>query len=86
MLTHIQIRDFAIIGTSLEGRITFWNEGASRVLGWSEAELVGRTPPFPYWPEEDREMLLARTSERQGRLIDTDESASMEKKKQEGYF
>jgi sulfate adenylyltransferase subunit 2 len=32
------------------------------------------------------EMLTARTSERQGRLIDTDENASMEKKKREGYF
>lgn len=33
-----------------------------------------------------QEMLLARTSERQGRAIDHDSSASMEKKKQEGYF
>ena len=33
-----------------------------------------------------QEMLLATTSERQGRLIDHDTSASMEKKKQEGYF
>ena len=33
-----------------------------------------------------QEMLLARTSERQGRAIDRDQSASMEKKKQEGYF
>ncbi|MCQ8240775.1 sulfate adenylyltransferase subunit CysD [Rhizosaccharibacter radicis] len=32
------------------------------------------------------EMLLARTSERQGRMIDHDQAASMEKKKQEGYF
>jgi len=32
------------------------------------------------------EMFTARTSERQGRLIDTDERASMEKKKKEGYF
>jgi sulfate adenylyltransferase subunit 2 len=32
------------------------------------------------------EMFTARTSERQGRLIDTDEKASMEKKKREGYF
>jgi sulfate adenylyltransferase subunit 2 len=32
------------------------------------------------------EMLSARTSERAGRLIDTDEAASMEKKKREGYF
>ncbi len=33
-----------------------------------------------------QEMLLATTSERQGRAIDHDQSASMEKKKQEGYF
>jgi len=33
-----------------------------------------------------QEMLLTRTSERQGRVIDHDASASMEKKKQEGYF
>jgi sulfate adenylyltransferase subunit 2 len=32
------------------------------------------------------ELLAAKTSERQGRAIDTDSSASMEKKKQEGYF
>jgi sulfate adenylyltransferase subunit 2 len=31
-------------------------------------------------------MLLTRTSERQGRAIDYDQSGSMEKKKQEGYF
>jgi sulfate adenylyltransferase subunit 2 len=33
-----------------------------------------------------QEMLLARTSERQGRVIDYDESGSMEDKKREGYF
>jgi len=33
-----------------------------------------------------QEMLLTTTSERQGRVIDHDASASMEKKKQEGYF
>jgi sulfate adenylyltransferase subunit 2 len=37
-------------------------------------------------PEIIQEMLLATTSERQGRVIDHDQSASMEKKKQEGYF
>ena len=37
-------------------------------------------------PEIIQEMLLTTTSERQGRLIDSDSSASMEKKKQEGYF
>jgi sulfate adenylyltransferase subunit 2 len=37
-------------------------------------------------PEIIQEMLLATTSERQGRAIDHDSAASMEKKKQEGYF
>ena len=37
-------------------------------------------------PEIIREMLLTKTSERQGRVIDHDGAASMEKKKQEGYF
>ncbi len=37
-------------------------------------------------PEIIQEMLLSKTSERQGRMIDHDSNASMEKKKQEGYF
>jgi sulfate adenylyltransferase subunit 2 len=37
-------------------------------------------------PKIIQEMLLTRTSERQGRVIDHDAAASMEKKKQEGYF
>ncbi len=37
-------------------------------------------------PEVIQEMLLTRTSERQGRMIDHDQAASMEKKKREGYF
>ena len=37
-------------------------------------------------PDIVEEMLVARTSERSGRLIDHDESGSMEKKKREGYF
>jgi len=37
-------------------------------------------------PEVIKEMLLTTTSERQGRVIDNDQAASMEKKKQDGYF
>lgn len=37
-------------------------------------------------PEIIQEMLLTKTSERQGRVIDHDESGSMEAKKREGYF
>ena len=37
-------------------------------------------------PQIIEEMLLATRSERQGRMIDYDEAASMEQKKREGYF
>ncbi|MEO1971481.1 MAG: sulfate adenylyltransferase small subunit, partial [Pirellulaceae bacterium] len=37
-------------------------------------------------PQIIQEMLLAKTSERQGRVIDNDEEGSMEDKKKEGYF
>ena len=37
-------------------------------------------------PEIIQEMLLATTSERQGRLIDSDQAGSMEEKKRKGYF
>jgi len=37
-------------------------------------------------PEVIQEMLLTKTSERQGRVIDSDSTGSMEKKKMEGYF
>jgi PAS domain S-box-containing protein len=44
----------------LQGRITYVNTAFCQMTGWSERELVGCTAPFPYWPEEDREMLAAR--------------------------
>ena len=44
----------------LQGRITYVNPAFCQMTGWSEHELVGRTAPFPYWPEEDRELLTAR--------------------------
>ncbi len=44
----------------MQGRIIYVNPGFCAMTGWSEAELVGATAPFPYWPEEDREQLMAR--------------------------
>lgn len=43
----------------LQGRITYVNAAFCQMTGWSENELVGRTAPFPYWPEEDREFLAS---------------------------
>jgi PAS domain S-box-containing protein len=44
----------------MQGRITYVNPAFAQMTGWTEAELVGRTAPFPYWPEEDRVTLNAR--------------------------
>lgn len=44
----------------LQGRITYVNPAFCQMTGWNEAELVGRTAPFPYWPEEDVDWLMAR--------------------------
>jgi PAS domain S-box-containing protein len=38
----------------IKGRITYVNAAFCQMTGWTEDELVGRLPPFPYWPEEDR--------------------------------
>jgi sulfate adenylyltransferase subunit 2 len=60
-------------------RVRFRTLGCYPLTGAIESDAVDL-------PGIIREMLLARTSERQGRLIDHDASASMEKKKAEGYF
>ena len=60
-------------------RVRFRTLGCYPLTGAIESEADTLT-------EIIQEMLLARTSERQGRVIDHDSAASMEKKKQEGYF
>src|SRR4051812_7726293 len=35
--------DTAIISIDPSGRVTSWNEGACRILGWTEAEMLGQT-------------------------------------------
>ncbi len=50
MLTGMRAMD-------LQGRITYVNTAFCQMTGWSESELVGRTAPFPYWPDSDREQL-----------------------------
>lgn len=44
----------------MQGRITYVNPAFCSMTGWTEIELVGRTAPFPYWPEQDQEQLSAR--------------------------
>jgi len=44
----------------MQGRITYVNPAFCSMTGWTEGDLVGRTAPFPYWPEDDHELLSAR--------------------------
>ncbi|UUZ70834.1 PAS domain S-box protein [Polaromonas sp. P1(28)-8] len=44
----------------LQGRITYVNPAFCAMTGFSESELVGRTPPFPHWPEAEIDILMAR--------------------------
>ena len=57
--------DYAIVATDPEGRITRWNAGAENVLGWTEAEMLGRPVAVLFTPEDrasrrpETEMALA---------------------------
>ena len=48
MLTGMRAMD-------LEGRITYVNPAFSAMTGFSEAELIGRVPPYPHWPPEKQD-------------------------------
>lgn len=65
--------------TPVERSIRFRTLGCYPLTGAVESEAATLDDVI-------QEMLLTTTSERQGRAIDHDQSASMEKKKQEGYF
>ncbi len=48
MLTGMRVLD-------MQGRITYVNPAFCRMLGFDENDLLGATPPFPYWPRERHE-------------------------------
>ncbi len=54
----------------LQGRITYVNAAFCQMTGWSESELVGRTAPFPYWPEADRDKLNSQLEEELSGKVD----------------
>ena len=57
--------DFAIIATDRNGHVTRWNVGAERILGWTEAEMLGKPAQVFFTPEDradrrpETEMALA---------------------------
>jgi PAS domain S-box-containing protein len=44
----------------MEKRITYVNRAFCDMTGWSAKELIGLTPPFPFWPESRREELVEK--------------------------
>lgn len=66
LLTGLRARD-------LEGRITYVNPAFCKMVGYDEADLIGRLPPMPYWDPEHIEhtlevhnMILAGDAPREG--------------------
>ncbi len=64
------VRDYAIFQLDEEGKIMTWNNGAERLLGWQEADIVGRCGILVFTPEDaergefEREMETARVEGR----------------------
>jgi PAS domain S-box-containing protein len=52
--------DTAIISTNRNGEVTSWNSGAQRILGWTEAEMVGATLDRVFTPEDRQKGAFAR--------------------------
>jgi PAS domain S-box-containing protein len=50
-IENSMVAGVAVVDAS--GRQTYVNRAFAAMVGWSEAELVGSTPPFPYWAPED---------------------------------
>ena len=42
----------AVVLTDLDGTVRYWNEGAARLFGWTEAEMLGRPYVSRYPPEQ----------------------------------
>jgi two-component system CheB/CheR fusion protein len=65
--------EYAIFSTDLEHRVTSWNTGAERLLGYKEEEVLGRSADIIFTPEDraakapEKE---ARTARREGRASD----------------
>jgi two-component system CheB/CheR fusion protein len=65
--------EYAIFALDLERRVTTWNAGAERLLGYSEAEILGKPADLIFTPEDraakapDKE---ARTARKEGRASD----------------
>lgn len=58
------VRDSVVV-TDLEGIVTYWNEGATRLFGWTASEMVGR-PYADRFPEPTRSAIASEITKRAG--------------------
>src|SRR3954468_11890848 len=66
-------RDYAVFVVDLDGRVVTWNAGAERVLGYAEAEILGRSSFVTFTPEDRARGVPEgelRTAVRDGRATD----------------
>ena len=66
-------KDYAMVLLDPEGRVTSWNVGAERILGWTEAEVLGQSIDLIFTPEDRAADVPAREIERaraEGRAMD----------------
>jgi len=64
---------YGILTIDLEGRITLWNPGAERLMGWTEEEMLGRPADIFFTPEERAQGIPAQEMKRAaetGRAVD----------------
>src|SRR5207248_8457523 len=67
------LKDYAVITLDTEGRVTSWNPGARRILGYQEEEILGRHFADFYLPQDakaGRPGQLLRIAETEGRVED----------------
>ena len=65
--------EYAILTLDADGLVTSWNEGAERILGWMEEEIVGRSADVFFTPEDianDRPEIEMRIADEKGRAED----------------
>ena len=55
--------DYAIVVTDLQGRVTNWNEGATRILGWTPEEMIGQPIDLFFTPADRADGTAAREME-----------------------
>jgi PAS domain S-box-containing protein len=75
----VESSDDAILGKSLAGVITSWNQGATRIFGYTAEEAIGKPISFLAWPGEEEQVESFLEQLRQGRRVDHFEVARKHK-------